>query len=83
MAVEIVGRVPLVTWYEFEDGVFSIHKATKDGSETLFRSRSDTWPSITAAQQGIEYTLCVNATEDEAEKYIATEGLRLVGVHVL
>lgn len=81
MSIQVIGTVSTVQWYEFEDGVYSIHRAMSNGTETLFASRSDTWPSITASREGIEYDLCVNATSEEAEKFIAAEGLTLKAVH--
>jgi len=80
MVVQVVGRASKARWYVFEDGVFSIHKATKDGKESFFRSDMRTWPSITASRLGIEYDLLVNASPEECEKFIEAEGLSLVDV---
>lgn len=80
MAVQVVGQASKARWYVFEDGVFSIHKATKDGSDSFFRSDMMTWPSITARKLGVEYDLLVNASPEECEKFIEAEGLSLVEV---
>lgn len=73
MAVEIVGKASTAKWYVFEDGVFSIHTALVDGEELMFRSDNKTWPSM--HMDGLEYQLIRNATDEEAEKFIAMEGL--------
>lgn len=80
MAVQVVGRAGKARWYVFEDGVFSIHKATKDGSESFFRSDMMTWPSTTASRLGVKYDLLVNASPEECEKFIEAEGLSLIEV---
>lgn len=80
MAVQVVGRASKARWYVFDDGVFSIHKATKDGSDSFFRSDMMTWPSITAKRLGVEYDLLVNASPEECEKFIEAEGLSVVDV---
>lgn len=78
MAVQVVGQASKARWYVFEDGVFSIHKAIKDGTHSFFRSDMMTWPSITASRLGVEYDLLVNASPEECEKFIEAEGLSLV-----
>jgi len=72
--MSIVGHVVRTRLYTFDDGEFSFHTAFQGvGMETstvTFRSRMDTWPSITAANAGIEYKRLLGATDHEIAKWL-------------
>ena len=68
------GEVPKLHTFVFDDGEFSFHTAhwTRDEaspqarpSSRIFRVPVDTWPSIIAGKQNIQYKLLLNSTAEE------------------
>ena len=70
----IVGHVTKTRLYTFADGVFSFHTAFNgsgmESTAITFRSPMTVWPSITAADRGIEYKLLLGATDHEIERWL-------------
>ena len=70
----LMGHVQPTFAYTFDDGFeYSFHTAVaeQDGYEIMkvFPSRMDTWPSITAKAEGIEYKFLRNSTTVEARRW--------------
>lgn len=70
----IIGHIIKTKIYTFTDGRYSFHTAFQDSGlkavVTTFRSRMDTWPSLTATKKGIEYKLLLGATDHEIKEWI-------------
>ncbi len=79
-----IGQVDRVEWYEFEDGVFSIHTAEYDDGSNIsfitFRCDRKTWPS-SLIDPG--YNFLRIATKPEREAFIAEFDVELVRVLVV
>lgn len=71
-----VGEITRTKWYAFADGVFSFHTAHEMDDHgmltrrTIFRARSDTWPSVRAQEKGISYTFMLGSTPEEVELWL-------------
>lgn len=67
-----VGEVARFYWYDFDDGTFSFHTAhLVDSDETVtFRSRMDTWASVSAARLGVIYRFLRNAKDEEIKTWL-------------
>lgn len=71
-----------VTWFVLSDGrVVTVHKAfhehpagVNEPKYTMFVSDNETFASVTAQQLGIDYYLLVNASDVEAEQFLAESG---------
>jgi hypothetical protein len=63
----LVGYITPTRAYTFDDDFeYSFHTAVRDDEALqVFPSRMDTWPSITAKAEGVDYKFLRNSTQAE------------------
>jgi len=77
----VIGHVDdeRVDWYKLNDGsVVSFHVAFLDEAReesVIIVSDSETWPSVTAARLGIEYTFMRSAEPEEVDRFMNALGV--------
>ncbi len=75
-----IGEVEKASWYEFEDGVFSIHTAEYSDHNVTFRCDCKTWPS-SLVEPG--YSFLRVATQSEIEEFLFNLDVQLVKIMVV